>query len=113
MFYLFEVKAHQELSWCKKPKGMATRPYQLLYLDFGFSGRIPKGKDGNVIESSRVDIEGLNGETSWLLISDGKTRMIHGDCRLSKVSPVRYIEFFLQQYAPTMRDKWAVMDQGG
>ena len=92
---------------------MATRPYQLLYLDFGFSGRISKDKDGNVIESSREDVEGINGETSWILISDGKTRMMHGDCRLSKVSPVKYLESFLQQYAPAMKDKWVVMDQGG
>ena len=92
---------------------MATRPYQLLYLDYGFSGRISRDKDGNVIESSQKDIEGINGETSWLLISDGKTRMLHGDCRLSKVSPIKYLESFLQQYAPACKNKWAVMDQGG
>ena len=87
--------------------------FGFVYLDFGFSGRISKDKDGNVIESSRKDIEGINGETSWLLISDGKTRTLHGDCRLSKVSPIKYLESFLQQYAPACKDKWAVMDQGG
>ena len=82
-------------------------------MDYGFSGRISKDKDGNVIESSREDIEGINGKTSWLIISDGITRMLHGDYRLSKVSPIKYLESFLQQYAPACKDKWAVMDQGG
>ena len=39
-----------------------THPYQGLYIDFGFSGRISKDEDNNVKESSQVDIEGLNGE---------------------------------------------------
>ena len=29
-----------------------TRPYQGLYVDFGFSGRISKDAEGNVKESS-------------------------------------------------------------
>ena len=29
-----------------------THPYQGLYIDFGFSGRISKDADGNVKESS-------------------------------------------------------------
>lgn len=39
-----------------------TRAYQGLYVDFVFLGHISKDKDGNVIESSRTTIEGLNGE---------------------------------------------------
>ena len=72
-----------------------TRAYQGLYIDFGFPGRIAKDKDGNVIESSQTDIEGLNGEQAWILISDGKTRMLHGDTRLSKASAAKYLESFL------------------
>ena len=48
-------------------------PYQGLYIDFEFSGCINKDKDGKVKNSSCVDIEGLNGEQVWILISDGKT----------------------------------------
>ena len=54
-------------------------PYQGLYIDFGFTGRILKDKDGKIIESSCVDIEGLNGKQAWILISYGKTRILHGD----------------------------------
>ena len=86
---------------------------QLIYLDFGFSGRLSRDKEGNIIKSSREDIQGVNGETSWILISDGKTRIIHSDCSLSKVSPIKYIESFLQQYAPECKEKWAVMDGDG
>ena len=38
--------------------------------------------------------------------------MLHGDCQLSKVSPVAYLESFLQQYAPACKQKWVVLDQG-
>ena len=43
-------------------RGLLKHPYQGLYIDFGFSGRISKDNDGKVKESSRVDIEGINGE---------------------------------------------------
>ena len=74
-----------------------THPYQGLYIDFGFSGRISKDAEGNVKESSQVDIEGINGEQAWILISDGKTRMLHGDTRLTKASPLKYLEYFLKE----------------
>lgn len=79
---------------------MATRPYQLLYINFGVSGRLSWDKDGNTIKSSREDIEGVNSETSWILISDGKTRMLHSDCYPSKILSIKYLKSFLQQYAP-------------
>ena len=41
-------------------------PYQGLFIDFGFSGRLSYNKDSKVIESSRTDIEGINGETAWI-----------------------------------------------
>jgi hypothetical protein len=90
-----------------------TRPYQGLYIDFAFSGKISRDKNGKIIESSRVDVEGINGETSWVLIADAFSRMLHGDVRLSKASPVKYFESFLSEYSPNIRDKWVIMDQGG
>ena len=65
-----------------------TTPYQGLYVDLGFLGCISKDKEGNIIESSHVHIEGFNGEQSWILISDGRTRMLYIDTCLSKYSPL-------------------------
>ena len=89
------------------------RPYQGLFIDFAFSGKVKRDKKGEVIEASRKDVEGMNGETAWILISDAQTRMLHGDTRLSKSSPVKYLESFLQQYSPQCENKWVVLDQGG
>lgn len=66
-----------------------------------------------MIESSQTDIEDLIGEQAWILISDGKTHMLHGDTCLSKSSPLKYLESFLTEYAPECPGKWVVMDQGG
>jgi hypothetical protein len=90
-----------------------TCPYQGLYIDFAISGKISRDKNGKIIESSRVDVEGINGETSWVLIADAFSRMLHGDVRLSKASPVKYFESFLSEYSPNVHGKWVVMDQGG
>ena len=49
----------------------------------------------------------------WILVSDGKTRMLHGDTRLSKASPLAWLESFLSEYSPECKNKWVVMDQGG
>jgi hypothetical protein len=78
-----------------------------------FSGKISRDKNGKVIESSRVDVEGINGRTSWVLIADAHSRMLHGNTRLTKASPVKYFESFLSEYSPNCRNKWVVMDQGG
>ena len=78
-----------------------TQPYQLLYADYAFSGIVRKDKEGNVIESSRKDVEGLNGEVAWISISDGVTRILHADCRLSKASPIKWLESFLTEYSPS------------
>ena len=72
-----------------------------------------RDKEGVVIEASRKDVEGMNGETTWILISNAQTRMLHGDTRLSKSFPVKYLESFLQQYSPKCKNKWVVLDQGG
>ena len=72
-----------------------------------------KDDDGKVKESSQVDIEGINGEQAWILISDNKTRMLHGDTCLTKAYPLKYLESFLTEYFPECKNKWVVMDQGG
>ena len=63
----------------KSLRDSLLRAYQGLYIDFGFAGRRSEDEHGNITESSRTDIEGLNGEVIWILVSDGKTRMLHGD----------------------------------
>ena len=76
------------------------RPYQGLFIDFSFSRKVKRDKEGVVIEANRKDVEGMNSETAWILTSDAQTRMLHGDTRLSNSSPVKYLESFLQQYSP-------------
>ena len=87
------------------------RPYQGLFIDFSFSGKVKQDKEGVVIEASRKDVKGMNGETAWILISDALIRMLHGDTRLSKSSLVKYLESFLQQYSPECKNKWVALDQ--
>ena len=45
-------------------------PYQGLFIDFGFSGKVSYDKEEKVIPSSRVHVEELNGESAWILICD-------------------------------------------
>jgi hypothetical protein len=86
----------------KSLRDTVTRPYQGLYIDFAFSGKISRDKNGKIIKFSRVDVEGINGEKSWVLIADAFSRMLHGDVRLSKASPVKYFESFLSEYLPNV-----------
>ena len=88
-------------------------PYQGLFIDFGISGKVSYDKEGKVIPSSRVHIEGLNDESAWILIYDAQTKMLHGDCRTSKASLVKYLESFLQEYSPDCPDKFVMLNQGG
>ena len=39
--------------------------------------------------------------------------MYHGDTRLSKASPIKYLESFLQEYSPNVSNKFVVLNQGG
>ena len=39
--------------------------------------------------------------------------MLHGDISLSNISPIKYLESFLQQHSPECKNKWVVLDQGG
>ena len=91
-------------------KGLAdaTVPYQCLSIDFSFSGVVSKDK------TRREDIEGLNGETSWILVKDLFSKIIHADTRTSKAPPVEWLKAFLTQYSPTTDcTKHVVLDQGG
>ena len=67
----------------KSLRNSVERPYQGLFIDFFFSGKIKRHKKGVVIEASRADIEVMNGKTAWILSSDAQTRMLHGNTRLS------------------------------
>ena len=40
--------------------------------------------------------------------------MLHGDARLSKSSPIEYLDPFLKEYSPpNLKDKWVMFDQVG
>ena len=84
-----------------------------MFIDFGFSGQLSYDKDCNVVPSSREDIEGLNEETLWILISDAQTKMLHGDYITIKASPIKYFESFLEEYSPNVENKFVVLDEGG
>ena len=84
----------------------ATRPYQGLSIDFSFSGMASKDK------ARRSDFVGLNGETSWVLVTDHFTGIKHGDTRISKASPIHWLHHFLTTYAPRCNDQYVYMDQG-
>jgi len=47
------------------------------------------------------DYLGLNGETSWILITDHFSGMKHGDTKASKASPINWLREFLKKHAPT------------
>ena len=90
-----------------------THPYQGLFIDFGFLGKFSFDKDRKVKPGSQEDIEGIHGETVWILISAAQTKMLHGDCYTSKASPLKYLESFLKAHSPPVSDKFVVLDQGG
>ena len=96
----------------KEPAGInstrkATRPFQGLSIDFSFSGTKSKNKD------QQKDYVGINGETSWILVSDHFSRMLIGDTRISKASPINWLKKFLKTYSPHCTNKYVVLDQGG
>ena len=65
-----------------------SHPYQGLFVDFSFSGKLSFDKDRKVKPGLQEDIEGIHGETAWILISDAQTKMLRGNCRTSKASPL-------------------------
>ena len=58
----------------------ATQPYQGLLVDFSFLGTCSKDP------GRAKDYVGLNGETSWILITDHYSQKNHGATRISKTS---------------------------
>ena len=84
-----------------------TRPFQGLSIDFGFSGVKSKNKEQG------KDFVGINGEISWILISDHFSCMLIGGTRISKGTPLVWLDKFLQAYLPKCNDKYVMMDQGG
>ena len=96
----------------KEPAGnkttkVATVPYQGLSIDFSFSGIRSKN------ENRRVDYEGFNGETCYILVTDHMTGMLHGDTRTSKAPPKEWLKRFLAKYSPKSELKYVYLDQGG
>ena len=47
-----------------------TCPYQVHFMNFGFSGCVSYDKDDKVLSSNCEHVEGLNGESGWILICD-------------------------------------------
>ena len=96
----------------KEPAGhnttrIATQPLQGLSIDFSFSGLKSKN------EAREDDYLGINGETSWILVTDNFSRQLIGDTRLSKASPLHWLRHILDQYSPKCHDKYVYMDQDG
>ena len=96
----------------KEPAGKnstrtATVPYQGLSVDFSFSGTTSKNKE------RKKDYIGLNGETSWILVTNHFTRRHHGDTRVSKGSPLEWLDHFLKHHSPNINGKYVYLDQGG
>ena len=96
----------------KEPAGhnttkTATIPFQGLSIDFAFSGTKSKN------EQRRLDYEGLNGETCYVLIADHATGVKVGETRLSKAPPLIWLRNFLINHSPNCKDKYVFMDQGG
>ena len=86
---------------------VATQPYQGLSIDFSFSGMKSANSD------RRIDYEGINGETAWIVVSDHFTGIKHGDTRISKTAPLHWLEHFFSQYNPKCKGKYVYLDQGG
>ena len=51
----------------KSLRDSVKRPYQGLFIDFAFSGKVKRDKEDVVIKASKKDVEGMNGETTWIL----------------------------------------------
>ena len=68
-----QAKIHKNSPGTHSLRDTVSHPYQGLYIDMGFPGKVSYDKDGNPVESTREDVEGLNGERAWILISDAQT----------------------------------------
>ena len=73
---------------------LCTMPYNVISLDFSFSGTVSKDT------SRREDVLGINGEVGWILAQDQFSKIIHVDARKNKAAPAKWLDQFLEQYAP-------------
>ena len=85
----------------------ALHPCRGLSTDFLFAGIGSKNSD------RREDFKGAKCETTWILITDHFTGMMHGDTCILKAAPVSWLKHFTAQCNPPCCDKCAHMDQGG
>ena len=97
---------------CKQAAGhnttrRATVPFQVLSIDFGFTGQDSKNK------SRAVDFKGLNDESCYILISDHATTALDGSPRISKGAPINWLHNWLRRRSPNVQDKYVYLDQGG
>ena len=72
----------------KHSTSVATQPYQGLSINFLFSCM----KSANL--DRRKDYEGIDGKTAWIIASNHFTGMKHGDKRISKATPLHWLEHF-------------------
>ena len=83
-------------------------PYNVISLDFSFSGIVSKDK------SRRKDVLGINGEVGWILADDQFSKILHVDTRKNKAAPTKWLDDFLGRYAPPgCTDRYVLLDQGG
>ena len=61
----------------------------------------------------RVDYEGLNGETSWILVADHLQEPSMVIVVFRKRRQMEWIRHFLTTYSPTCSGKYIYRDQGG
>ena len=83
-------------------------PHQCVSIDSAFAGSLSEDK------TQRQDIEGINGETCWLMIQDKFGKMACCDVRISKTPPpVQFVDEFLKDCAPAeATQKHVMLNQG-
>ena len=67
----------------------------------------------DIVTERIQDYEGLNRETSWILVTDHFSKQLYGDARISKASPIQWLRHLLANHSPVCPDKYVYMDQGG
>jgi len=65
---------------------LATMPYNVISLDFSFSGMVTKDS------SRQEDIVGINGEVGWILAQDQFSKIIHVETKQNKAAPTKWLD---------------------
>ena len=60
-----------------------------------------------MIEASNKDIISINDKMAYTQ-SKMKTKMLYDNTHLSKVSPLKFLESFLQEYSPKFKNNFVV-----